>query len=168
VLQEREVSQPRFPENISALPEQALKDLYDRYLHYYDFLTDQLIFQEMSLGISLQNMKYVEAGEVLRVARETEKRKTTQDVRDARVKDADCVQEAIRYHARVSGFVNAVSEKRAVISKIMERLYRELLMRGEVMGAYGRANALQQQQAMTERARQMPAQGAPKRPWDKR
>lgn len=160
-----QVEQPVFPENVQDLPERRVKELYDHYLCYYEFLTDQLIFREIGLGIAQENKKYVEAVELLNVTKAMGK--SSQDLRDAAVLKSDAYQEASHHLAYLQGFTKGVGEKRSVVSKIMDRLYRELLLRGDVGNAYGRAAHLPPSQGRPDGPARAP-DGPPKRPWEKR
>ena len=159
VPRDRLIAEPQLPESISTLPPDQVKELYDQYLAYYDFLTEQLIFREIGLGVAGSNLRHVEAVVLLRVS--ALPGKSNKDVRDASVLVDLDYRDANEHFAIVSGYVKAVSEKRNVCSKIMDRLYRELMLRSEVNNAYGRS---------VPNVALMPQQppAAPRRPWERK
>ena len=154
---EERTPQPDFPENASAMSDDQLKETYDQYLQFYDYLTDQLSSREIGLGFAAGNLKAVEAD--LTVAVAAENPKMSVDMRAAHVVRHPYYLEANQQHCTVVGSVKAFQAKMHSCSKIMDRLYRELLLRSESNKQYGRSQSPLFQPGTSEQ---------PRRPWDRR
>lgn len=152
--------QPDFPENASAMSDDQLKETYDRYLQFYDYLTDQLTSREIGLGFAAGNLKAIEAD--LAVAVAAENPKMSVDMRAAHVVRHPYYLQANQQHCTVVGSVKAFQAKMHSCSKIMDRLYRELLLRSESNKQYGRSQSPVFQPSVPN------TPGPARRPWDAR
>ena len=119
--------EPRLREKVSRLTEHELKDMYDEFLSYYDYLTDQITKWEVYLGTT-KEMADVVHGAVLLEVYENKILKNA-ELRKAAVVVHPAYLSARKDYLYVKQMHSAQDERRKRISKSMDRIYRELMLR---------------------------------------
>lgn len=119
--------EPRLPKGVSSLPQDQLRAHYDDYQAFYEFLTDQLIRILPHLETNRERAKTTLAavrGEVLANTALTNK-----EARDSAIETDERVTGTRIRVVYLETLQAAQEERRKKMSKAMERLYRELMLR---------------------------------------
>ena len=119
--------EPALPAQVGTMSLQELRDLYDAYLAFYEYLTNQLVQLIPKLAVVQEQLIYKEAKARLRIAKDKEF--TNEALRDAAISIDDKVLDARLEVRTINGIKQAQEERRNKMSKTMERLYRELVLR---------------------------------------
>ncbi len=122
-------AEPQFPQDTTGIPPEELRKLYDEYLHFYEYLTDQLIQMQLFVGLSKADYAHTRARVLLQVMRD--KRATNADVREALVATNEAVLSSYRDMLYQQAYCDMQEERRKKMSKVIERLYRELMLRSD-------------------------------------
>lgn len=125
-------AEPRFPAEAATRTTEQLRQLYDDYLAFYEYLTDRIIELMTFLGPSQAKLQQEKAAATLEVA--SNKAYSNAELRDAAVttnpRVRACVEEVTYYKT----LLESQEERRRKMSKAMERLYREIYLRTEQQG----------------------------------
>ena len=120
-------SEPRLQDKVSRMTEHDLKDLYDEFLAYYDYLTDQITKWEVYLGTTKEMADTVHGAVLLNVHKD--KALKNAELRKAAVAVHPAYLAARKDYLYVKQMHSAQDERRRRISKSMDRIYRELMLR---------------------------------------
>ena len=120
---------PVYPEQITKLTEIELRDNYDLYLGFYEFLTTQLIRFKSSLLVEQHKAKKVRAAAVIDISKD--KTLTNADLKAAAVELYGALTEVENEVLYLTNIVEGFEEAKRSASKIMDRLYRELMLRAD-------------------------------------
>ena len=121
--------EPYIQGNISDMSEKSLKDMYDKFLAFYDYLTDLITHQEVYLHTTKERSDTIYAAIFLEAMKDkalsnAEARKCFVQIHPAYMVAKHDYLYCKQYHA-------AQEERRRKISKSMDRLYRELMLRAQ-------------------------------------
>ncbi len=120
-------AEPRFPSNLSKLDTAKVKEIYDDYMSWYEYLTDQLSQDQAFLTVAKARLETVHAEATKRVAKNKEA--TNADLRKAHI------QTDLEYLGALQDFTyfkakeKVQSERRDKIKRSMDRIGRELWFR---------------------------------------
>jgi len=119
--------EPRFPRNLSQMGTSEIKELYDDYMSWYEYLTDQLSQDQAFLTVAKARLDTVWAEATKRVVKNKEA--TNADLRKAFIQtDLEYMganQDYIYFKSKLSVQV----ERRDKVKKSMDRIGRELWFR---------------------------------------
>lgn len=119
--------EPRLPKGVSSLPQSQLRAHYDDYQAFYEFLTDQLIKILPHLETNRERAKTTLATVRGEVSANTAL--TNKEARDSAIEtDERVIGTRVRV-VYLETLQAAQEERRKKMSKAMERLYRELMLR---------------------------------------
>jgi hypothetical protein len=113
-----------------------LKVAYDAYLAFYEYLTTQEIRFSTQLLIQQAKLEFAVASITLQVGKNKSEYPNA-EMREAAVKVAPEVVSAGMEVLYLRGMRDALEERRKKLSKTMERLYRELMLRTDRNGPPG-------------------------------
>lgn len=119
--------EPEPPERLGALNLETLGDLYDTYLSFYCYTSNLLCRAVNYLGVTDAKVKIAKARALLSIA--GNKSYSNAELRDAYVTlDPEVVQTTADYTYFRSSY-DAQEERRRKLSKILERIFREMAFR---------------------------------------
>lgn len=121
-------AEPKLPERISELTETQVKDLYDTFLSFYVYLSDRITNISVYLGVTQKAADVVEAQIVLEAG------KNKEELHNAELRKAHVIAHPALIHAQKDAVYfkqlkTAQEHRLKKISKSMDRLYRELMIR---------------------------------------
>ena len=119
--------EPRFPRNLSKMETAAIKELYDDYMSWYEYLTDQLSQDSAFLTVSKARLDTVQAEATKRVAKN--KDATNADLRKAHIQTDIEYLGAFQDYTYFKSKVTVQSERRDKVKRSMDRIGRELWFR---------------------------------------
>ena len=119
--------EPRFPRNLSKLETAEIKELYDDYMSWYEYLTDQLSQDQAFQTVSKARLDTVWAEATKRVAKN--KDATNADLRKAFIQTDIEYLGAFQDYTYFKSKVSVQSERRDKIKRSMDRIGRELWFR---------------------------------------
>lgn len=119
--------EPRFPRDLSRMGTPEIKDLYDNYLSWYEYLTDQLAQDQAFLTVAKARLDTVWAECTKRVAKNKEA--TNADLRKAFIQTDIEYLGAFQDHTYFKSKLGVQSERRDKIKRSMDRIGRELWFR---------------------------------------
>ena len=119
--------EPRIRRKVSRMTAPELKDLYDEFLAYYDYLTDQITKWEIYLGTTKEMADTVHGAVLLEIHKDKDLKNA--ELRKAAVATHPAYLAARKDYLYVKQMHSAQDERRKRISKSMDRIYRELMLR---------------------------------------
>lgn len=122
-------TEPKFPKELSKLPLEEVKTWYDRYLAFYEYLTEQIIQFSSQLAISeakLTTLRALKSAELLRADKTRYSNAAFKE--EALLCDND-INEAYSAALYNRMMLDAQEERRKCMSKTMDRIYREINLR---------------------------------------
>lgn len=119
--------EPHFPSVLSELSLDEVKNLYDRFISFYDYLTDQITNLELYLKTTEERADTVAAAITLEAA--TRKELSNAELRKAFVQTHGAYLVARSDHLYTRQMHGAQDERRKKISKSMSRLGQEIFVR---------------------------------------
>ena len=119
--------EPRIPEGLKELPNESIKELYDNYLSFFEYVSDLLAKASSYATISKARLEAVAATATLESAKD--KSLTNAELRKAHVTKA-CLG-AKRDYVYFKAQVDVHEARLRKISKSMDRLGRELWFRSQ-------------------------------------
>lgn len=120
--------EPTLKKGADSLSLPDLKAAYDEYLAYYDFLTTQRIRFATKLLVCQARLDHAQAMATLQVARNKEVYSNA-ELRDAAVRVEPAVVSASTEVLYLRGMRDSLEERRHSMTKTMDRLYREIMLR---------------------------------------
>lgn len=119
--------EPRFPRNLSHMTTAQVKELYDDYMSWYEYLTDQLSQDQAFLTVSKARLDTVWAEATKRVSKIKEA--TNAELRKAHIQTDIEYLGALQDYTYFKSKEKVQSERRDKIKKSMDRIGRELWFR---------------------------------------
>lgn len=121
-------AEPDLPDGVSRMNDTELKDLYDKFLQFYTYLSDKATSSTVYLGVTKSRMDVVEANLVM----DAHTRKD--ELPNAEVRKAFVVAHAAMIASQkdylfFKQLTDALERRLKKLSKSMDRLYRELMLR---------------------------------------
>jgi len=121
-------TEPHLPTNVSSLPLERVKALYDEFLEFYNYISDRITVGSVPLGLTKDAASVVEA-EVVLLAHSKKSEYPNADLRKAFVTSHPALLAAQKDHAFFKQLLGAQNNRLKKLSKSMDRLYRELMIR---------------------------------------
>lgn len=119
--------EPRFPRDLSKMRTPDIKELYDNYLSWYEYLTDQLAQDQAFLTVAKARLDTVWAEATRRVAKNKEA--TNADLRKAFIQTDLSYLGAVQDHTYFKAKLGVQVERREKVKRSMDRIGRELWFR---------------------------------------
>ena len=121
--------EPKFPKEATSLSTEKLRQLYDDYLSFYEYLTDKIIQTLTYLGPAQAKLTVEKHKVTLEIG--SNKAYGNAEMREAAVGCHPTVAELGVDVTYFKTLLEAQEERRKKMSKAMERLYREIMVRTE-------------------------------------
>jgi len=119
--------EPRVTGSLSDASDRELKNLYDSFLAFYDYLTDELTRCEIYLETTKERADTVHASIVLEANKQNDL--TNAEARKSFVLTHPAYIAAKKDYLYFKQLYSAQEQRRKKMSKSMDRLYRELMLR---------------------------------------
>tara|TARA_B100000886_G_scaffold340104_1_gene307933 strand:- start:946 stop:1455 length:510 start_codon:yes stop_codon:yes gene_type:complete len=119
--------EPRFPRDLSKMPTDKIKSLYDDYMSWYEYLTDQLSQDQAFLTVAKARLDTVWAEATKRVAKIKEA--TNADLRKAYIQTDVEYLGAHQDYIYFKSKLQVQTERRDKVKRSMDRIGRELWFR---------------------------------------
>ena len=119
--------EPRVVGSLSDASDRELKNLYDSFLAFYDYLTDELTRCEVYLETTKERADTVHASIILEANKQKEL--TNAEARKSYVITHPAHIAAKKDYLYFKQLYSAQEQRRKKMSKSMDRLYRELMLR---------------------------------------
>ena len=119
--------EPRFPRTLSKMGTPEIKELYDDYMSWYEYLTDQLSQDMAFLTVAKARLDTVQAESTKRASKCKEA--TNADLRKAYIQTDIEYLGALQDHTYFAAKKVVQSERRDKIKRSMDRIGRELWFR---------------------------------------
>ena len=119
--------EPRFPRNLSHMTTPQVKELYDDYMSWYEYLTDQLSQDQAFLTVCKARLDTVHAEATKRVVKVKEA--TNAELRKAYIQTDIDYLGALQDYTYFKAKEKVQSERRDKVKRSMDRIGRELWFR---------------------------------------
>lgn len=121
-------TEPTLPANVSRESDDRVKELYDNFLVFYNYLSDRIAQTTVYLGLTKQRVSVVEAQIVLEAGTKKSELHNA-ELRKAYVTSHPALIAAQKDYLYFKQTVDAQNTRLKKLSKSMDRLYRELMIR---------------------------------------
>jgi hypothetical protein len=117
--------EPKAPTNFSQLGPDTLRTLYDQYIAFYEYISDEITRLEVYVRTTSERTSLIHSHLVLEAMR-NKKTLSNAEVRKAWVETQPAYQQALQDSLYFKQMLNAQEQRRRKMSKMMERVYWEI------------------------------------------